>query len=164
MGTMENIIRRIRSLNHLSAWAASFFLVAMMLLSVGDVIGRYLHYPIPGTYELVGFLLLFTTGFALAYTQQVRDHIAIDVLVSKFPKRVQAVIDTLNICFSVGIIALMMWQSIVNGNKLWVANEGSMTLRIPIAFFLWAAAFFCGLMVLQLLTELPETIRKIKKR
>lgn len=48
-------------------------LVAMMLITCADVVGRFFNHPIFGTVEIVGFLA--TLALALAYTHQVKGNI-----------------------------------------------------------------------------------------
>ncbi|MDD4358053.1 MAG: TRAP transporter small permease, partial [Smithellaceae bacterium] len=50
--------------------------IAMMLLSVTDVVLRMFGKPIPGTYEQVGFLGAIVVSFALAFTSMEKGHIA----------------------------------------------------------------------------------------
>jgi TRAP-type C4-dicarboxylate transport system permease small subunit len=42
--------------------------IAMMLLSAADVVLRLFGKPIPGTYELIGFLGTIIVSFALGFT------------------------------------------------------------------------------------------------
>jgi len=61
--------------------------IAMMLLSTADVVLRLFGKPIPGTYELVGFLGTVVVSFALAFTSIEKGHIAVEILVEKLPQR-----------------------------------------------------------------------------
>ena len=71
------------------AWVASAFLVAMMLLTVADVLGRRLFdRPIHGTYELVELLLTCTFFFALPAIFLRDGHIVVDVVDSWRPRAV----------------------------------------------------------------------------
>ena len=79
-------------------------LLLMMFLTVGDVVGRYFfNRPISGTFELTNFMLALVVFFAIGYTQVRRGHISIDVVVSRFSPRAQAIIDSITYLFSLGL-------------------------------------------------------------
>ena len=70
---------------------ASCFLGAMALLTLGDVVGRYFfNRPILGTWELVGMMLVFAGTWGFAYAQVMKAHIRVDIVLNKFPPRIQA--------------------------------------------------------------------------
>ena len=68
-------------------------LAVMMFLTATDVTLRYVfNRPIPGAFELTEFLMATLVAFALAYTQVHKGHINVDLIISRFPPRAQAVI------------------------------------------------------------------------
>ena len=73
----KGVARLSRALNTLAGAA----IVVMMLLTCADVVFRLLRQPIPGTYEMVGFLGTIVASFALAYTSLEKGHIAVEILV-----------------------------------------------------------------------------------
>jgi len=79
---------------------AGIAVIAMMLLSTADVVLRRFGKPIPGTYELVGFLGTIVVSFALGFTSLEKGHIAVELLVSKLPLRTQLAIETFTNLFS----------------------------------------------------------------
>lgn len=161
---MFRLTQGIHRMNRWSAWVAAAALLVMMLLVCAEIVGRYMRHPITGEYDMVEWLLLLTTGFAFAYTQQRRLHITIDVLISKFPQRAQAIIDSITGCLNIGLISLILWQSIVFGNNLLAAHVGSMTLHWPLAFGLYIIALVCGMFVLELLVDLLAILAKRPER
>ena len=61
----------------------------MMLISVADVIGRkFFMYPIQGTAELVGMLLVIAASWGLGYCALIKAHIRITIFIERFPRRV----------------------------------------------------------------------------
>jgi len=72
--------------------------VAVLLLMAIATTNAFLRVPFikstwRGAYETVGFLGAIVIAFALGYTQKRKDHIVVDILTAKFPKRVNRVLD-----------------------------------------------------------------------
>ena len=145
-------------------WIAGGGLVIMMLLTCADVVMRSAGRPIPGTFEVVGFLGVIVAAFAIAYTQQAKGHVAIDYLVALLPRRIQGVARSFAYLVSAGLFALLVWQSIVFARDLQVSGEVSPTEKIPFAPFVYglAAACFAASIVLfmDFLKSLAEAVRK----
>lgn len=139
-------------------------LVAMMLLTSSDVILRYLGYPIPGSYEVVGFLAAIVIAFPIAYTQILRGHIAIEFLVSHFPKRAQTVIDSITCVLSIGVFSLLAWQCSVLATKLWSLGRVSETLEMPFFPFVYGVAFGCAIMCVVLLIDLSNSLAQLVRK
>jgi hypothetical protein len=71
-------------------WVSAAAVAGMVVLTCMDIILRLFRHPIPGTYEMVGFLGAVFAAFALGYTSVNRGHIAVDFLVQKLPARAQS--------------------------------------------------------------------------
>ncbi|HWT79406.1 MAG TPA: TRAP transporter small permease, partial [Candidatus Methylomirabilis sp.] len=66
---MRHFIRFVEAFSQLICWIAALALVGMMLLTTCDVVGRYIGYPIKGTFDIVGLLGPLVVALPLAYTQ-----------------------------------------------------------------------------------------------
>jgi len=82
MARIQKEIARISTGFNTLAGAA---VIIMMLLTCADILLRLLRHPIPGTYEMVGFLGTVIISFSLAYTSIEKGHIAVEILVEKLP-------------------------------------------------------------------------------
>jgi hypothetical protein len=90
------MVRLERAVTVASGWfnyAACLAVVVMMLLSCADVALRLFGAPIPGAYEMVGFLGAVIVSFALAYTSLQRGHVAVEVIFEKLPMKAQCFVD-----------------------------------------------------------------------
>lgn len=139
-------------------------LLLMMFLTVGDVAGRYLfNKPISGTFELTNFGLALVVFLALGYTQIRKGHISVDVLVSRFSPRAQAVIDSITYLFSLGLFSLVAWQSAVHAGRLFAGHNVSGVLLWPIYPFVIAVAIgsllFCLVLLVDLLSSLSKAVK-----
>ena len=136
----------------------------MMLLTFADVIMRSAGHPIPGTFEIVGFLGIVVAAFAIAYTQHTKGHVAIDYLVALLPHRVQSAARSVAYLLSSGLFALLVWQSILFARELQISGEVSPTEKISFAPFVYGLAVAClaasFVLFIDFLKSLAQVIRK----
>jgi TRAP-type C4-dicarboxylate transport system permease small subunit len=155
----KGIARLSRALNTLAGAA----IVAMMLLTCADVVFRLLRQPIPGTYEMVGFLGTIVASFALAYTSLEKGHIAVEILVERFPRRLQTLIESAASLAGGALFSLLGWQSALYASELRHSGEVSVTLTMPIYPFIYGIALGSGLLALLLLVEsLRSLVRAVR--
>lgn len=151
MGIVNKMSRYVGLITRVLLWIAGAGLVGMLLLIVADVIGiKIFSSPVPGGIELVAFFAVIAIAFAVAETQVMKGHVAVDFIVEKFPRRLKLIVDIVTMLFSVGLFAIMAWYSFKYGNKLRDTGEVSMTQKIPFYPFVWAmgACFVATLLVL----------------
>lgn len=137
--------------------------ILMMVLTCADVVLRLLRHPIPGTYEIVGFLGTVIVSFSLAFTSLEKGHIAVEILVEKLPRRMQVGIEAVTSLIGAVLFGLITWQSMVYATDLWQSGEVSVTLTMPIYPFIYGIAAGSGLLCLALLSEcLRSAVRTVK--
>ena len=79
---IQNLDKGIRSLNVLLAYAGSYVLFGMMLLTIFDVIGRYVfNSPITGAFEITEAMMVTMVFFFIGYAQAKKSHVAVDLVV-----------------------------------------------------------------------------------
>ena len=98
-------------LNRILLTIAGCLLLGVTILTCSNVFLRIFGKPIPGTFELMGYFSAVLTAFALGYTQLKRGHIAVDVLVLKFPAKVRNFLNTINyfICMNFFILSKFLY-------------------------------------------------------
>jgi TRAP-type C4-dicarboxylate transport system permease small subunit len=149
-----------RGFNALAAIAVVF----MMLLTCADVVLRMFHRPIPGTYDIMGFLGTVVIAFSLAYTSLEKGHIAVEIFVERLPRKIKAAVGSLASLIGASLFALITWQSMAYAADLRNIGEVSMTLMLPLYPFIYGIAAGSGLLCLVLLVEsLRSALRIIKK-
>ena len=131
-------------------WVSAAAVAGMMVLTCMDIILRIFRHPIPGTYEMVGFLGAVFAAFSLGYTSVHRGHIAVDFLVQKLPGRFQSLVDGVNALICTVFFGLLARQCVVYAADLKTFGEVSMTLQMPIYPFVYGIAAGCGLLALVL--------------
>jgi len=114
--------------------------LALMTLATGNVVLRVFHLPFRGAYEIVAFLGAIVIAFALGYTQRRKDHIIVEILTERFPKKLQKVVDTFAYLVITLFFAIVSWQIFVWGMKIYVSHEVSETLKVIYHPFVFAVA------------------------
>ncbi len=127
-------------LNRISMILGGIAVLALMLLATGNVVLRIFHLPFRGTYEIVSFLGAVVIAFALGYTQKNKDHIVVDILTERFPKKVQTVIEALADVVIMIFFGIVSWQVYVWGMKIYESHEVSETLKIVFHPFVFAVS------------------------
>jgi TRAP-type C4-dicarboxylate transport system permease small subunit len=150
---MKHLTKIAEVLNTVLTFMAGLVLTVMITLTCANIVFRLLWVPISGTYELMGFAGALLTAFALAYTQVKKGHIAVDVLVTIFPKKTQWLLSAINngMCFIFFMLA--GWQLVIKANTLRTTGELTETLRIIYYPFTYAVALGCGVLALTLLLD-----------
>lgn len=137
-------------------------LVGMVLLVVTDVVlRRFFNRPFTFTYEVVQVLLCVVVFFAVAYTGTQRAHISVDVLVSRFPAKTQAIIDVAIRLVGIALFSFVGWHSIVYGIHVWDIGQSTAVLGIPLYPFVFVVAFGSFLLALVLLTNFLHSIIEV---
>ena len=143
-------------MNHAFIFVAGTFMVAMILITCTNIFSRLVWVPVKGTFELMGFFGAVVTAFALGYTQAKKAHISVDILVNRFPKRVQKFINGINCVICMIFFALGGWQIVKLANTLRTSGEVTETLRIIYYPFTYGVALGCFLLSLVMLVQLAE--------
>ena len=162
---MSNKIARLErfagSFSNWLNWVAGAGLVAMLSLTVVDIIGNKLFkYPIPGGIEIVGFLGVVIASFAIAYTQVLRGHIQVEFIVMRLPKRLQGGIAAFVCLLGLALFSLLAWRSFDYAQSLKAAGEVSMTQGIPFYPFVYGIALCCIPVCLVLVVEFLKSVAK----
>ncbi len=134
--------------------------VVMMLLSTADVILRLFGKPIPGTYELVGFLGTVVVSFALASTSMEKGHIAVEILMEKLSQRAQMTIEAFCNLIGALLFAAIAWQAVVYGLDIKASGEVSLTLQMPSYPFIFGIAAGCALLAGLLVADFTKSLRR----
>jgi TRAP-type C4-dicarboxylate transport system permease small subunit len=140
-------------------WIAAASVAFIMLLTVADVFMRFFGRPIPGTYELVGFVGSLIISFALPYTSVQKGHIAVEFLTQKLPWTARVIVNAINAFISMILFGVIAWQSIIYAHTLKAASEVSLTLQMKTYPFVYGVALGCALLSLVLFIELLRQLR-----
>jgi TRAP-type C4-dicarboxylate transport system permease small subunit len=146
-------------LNQILIWLAGGLLCIMVILTCANIFFRVTWVPIPGTFELMGYLSAVATAFALGYAQLKKTHIWVDVLVQRFSNRTQRILTGVNAILCTAFFAIVAWQIIRYGTTLRTTGEVTETLRIIYYPFTYAVALGCAALSLVFLVEFLNSFR-----
>jgi TRAP-type C4-dicarboxylate transport system permease small subunit len=144
------------------SYLGMFFLIPMMLITSGEVVGRALwSRPIPGSMELSSYMLAVFILLGVAYTHQVRGHVRVSMLVSRLPERVALVLDVLTTLLSLFIIGILAWQGWVVGIQERTVSD---MLRVPQLPFRLLVSVAGLMLCLELLLDLAASVGRLVRR
>ena len=157
----------LHSTNKIMVYVAAVALFGMMMITVADITGRYVFSnPIKGAWELVGFLLVGASAFALGYCQIRKGHIRVDFLLKLFPEKMQGILTSLAHLLGLVAFSLLCWQVILYMQYYLSLTRGNATdtLHIPLYPFVLVLAIGAGMMALVLLFDLAHSITEVKRK
>jgi TRAP-type C4-dicarboxylate transport system permease small subunit len=137
---------------------AGVFLVGMVALACANMILRAVWVPIQGTFELMGFMGAVVAAFSLAFAQRQRSHVAVGVLLARFPRAVRRAAEagtSLVSCVFFGIAGVETWKW---ASFLVDTGEVSETLTIIFHPFVYASAFGCLALTFVLAVDTLKTL------
>lgn len=129
-------------------------LVAMVLLTCSNIFLRLVWIPVRGTFEMMGFFGAVVTAFALGRTQQVRGHIAVDILVKAAPVGLRKILCGISDVIVCLFFMVLGWQVGQKALVLMRSGEVTETLRIVYYPFTAAVALGCLAMALVMVVDL----------
>ncbi|MGH1459132.1 MAG: TRAP transporter small permease [Paracoccaceae bacterium] len=120
---------------------ASFALVVMMLVVVGDVLLRALfNHPVRGAYDVVAIALLIMVFAGIAPVIAARKEILIDLIDPLVPRRALQGLGLVSTLLSVGVFGFIGWSMWGPARDAYRYGDRSLELGLPV-WVLWALAF-----------------------
>jgi TRAP-type C4-dicarboxylate transport system permease small subunit len=129
-------------------------LIAMMALTLADVVLRGFGRPIPGTYELVGILGAIIVGFSIPYTTMTKGHVIMDFLTESLPGRTRTALHVLTRVLAIAFFIIAGWNLCLLGHGYSKAGEVTLTLKLPLYPIFYVVAFCCFIECLMLIVDL----------
>jgi TRAP-type C4-dicarboxylate transport system permease small subunit len=163
--SIERLERIATAISNIFNWVAGLGLTAMVALAVADIIGiKFFKSPIKGGIEIVAFLGIVVTAFAMAFTYAAKGHIRIDFVTMRLNRRTQNIINAITALLGAVLFIILSWQSCVFAGVLINTGEVSMTQGIPFYPFVYAIALCCVPLVLLLIAEFVLSIFKAMEK
>jgi TRAP-type C4-dicarboxylate transport system permease small subunit len=142
-------------------YIAAVILGFMMMLTVVDVFFRYiLNAPLTGAIEVSELLMVVLVFPALGWIAIERGHIKVDLLVSRWPKRVQMIVEIITLILSLGTYAYITWQSLLESRNVDMTTS---LLSIPEAPFHWVMTAGFLMLCLAILSLMIEDVLYLAK-
>ena len=145
-------------LNQVLIWIGGLFLGIMIFLTCANIFLRLVWKPISGTFELMGYFGAIITAFALGYAQIKRTHIAVDILVIRFSKKTQKILNSINYFICMVFFAIVSWQVAKYATTLYSTGEVTETLGVIYYPFTYGVALGCALLSLVFFTDFLKSL------
>ncbi len=161
---MSKVINIIHRIIYSTCFIGMVVLLIMMLLTTGDVAGRSLFgYPIRGTFEITSYMLVVIILLGLGYSQQINQHVRVDIVANKFSKTGQFTLSTLFTFAAIIFFSLVVWQGILESLNAMRVKTASDVLHIPSYPFQFLVPFGAFLLIVELLIKLIITSIKFRR-
>jgi TRAP-type C4-dicarboxylate transport system permease small subunit len=130
---------------------AAIVLVLIVLIVVANIVLRAFDTAIAGAYDLIVILTPVAISLSIAYCAVKDGHVAVGMLVERFPKKVQNIIDF--VIGSITIVTLLMvtWYVVMHADKMRQNHEVTTTILIPYAPFIIIIAVGVAMLALVVL-------------
>ena len=125
-----------------------------------NVLMRYFWRPIPGTFEIISYLMAVVVSFALAHCGVKKSHIAVEFVIERLPSRTQLIVGGVTDILFAGFLAVASWRSVIYAMNIYHSGELSPTLNIPFYPFIFVVAV--GLLMLCIVYIFSFLARLIK--
>ena len=139
------------------AFVAGCCLIAMMLVTVGEMVSRMFGNPMAGTVETIGWLAAVTTAFALGYTQIHQGHVSIDLFTNRLNPRLRAVINILVYLASTALFMVVTWNIFRHAGVLKQSGSLSETMKVIVYPWVYLVSLGCAGLTLALLVDFAKS-------
>jgi TRAP-type mannitol/chloroaromatic compound transport system permease small subunit len=129
--TIRAIIHRIETISEWCGRIFSWFIVAVILLSVFEVFTRrILGKPTIWTHETLSYFFCASIMLTMAYTLKYKQHVAVDLIYGHLKPKTKALLNVITFIFFLGFFSVIfLWKGIVYAATSWAMLE-----RTPSAF------------------------------
>jgi TRAP-type C4-dicarboxylate transport system permease small subunit len=126
--------------------AASAILLAMMLLTFVDVVGRYvLNRPVPGAFEVTELMLLVLIFAGLPLVTHAGEHALMDFVDRLLGPRPQQVLERAVHALCAALMFLLARLVWLKADRIWAYRDATDVLRIVYGPFVYFMAVMIGL-------------------
>lgn len=140
--------------------AAGLAMVAMLLFTAVDVGLRLVGRPIPGSFEVTGWLSAAAMALALGHAQAHRSHVAMTLCSARLRGRAAAALELLNGLMALALFTLVAVHVVGYGHTLQQTGSLSETLRVAVHPWVYVVGIgFAGL-VLALAADVIDALRR----
>jgi TRAP-type C4-dicarboxylate transport system permease small subunit len=140
-------------------------MVAAMLVGVADVVGtEFLGRPVLGTLEFTESTMVLVVFGALAYAQERRAHIRVELLYSFVGPRGKSFMEAVTHIVAFIFFALVAWQGYVELLYSWEIKESTMgSVRFPLYPARVLLLVGVALLLLRLAIDIAQDIGRLRR-
>jgi TRAP-type C4-dicarboxylate transport system permease small subunit len=155
MPHLDLIKRRLdQMVGTIALWGGGSLLLALMALTVLDVVRRYgFNAPIYGARDVAKLMLLCLVALSVAYSARTGGQVAIELFSQRLAPPMKRFLAIAVRLAAIPMLALLAWQLIDSGINAARFGEASLALLLPYEPFYTILALGIGLYALVLIVE-----------
>jgi len=157
---MEGKILTMNKVSSFMKKISGMMLVAMMLVTCGDVVGNMFGHPLLGSEEIVSLLAALLIAFSLPAAHQEKAHIGVDMLYLKFSPRLKKINNVIISVLTSIFFVLVAWECFKYALDLKRIGQVTAVLELPLYYVLYAVAAGCGFLSLVVVSQLFNMIKE----
>ncbi len=105
------------------------------LVTVADVVGRRVGWPIDGVVDLVQLMVMAGTWLVMPYAFMAGAHVGVDFVVASLPRAPSLILRAAAAAAAFALVALMLWQGFETYRIRTLFGDRSQQLGIPVAWY-----------------------------
>jgi C4-dicarboxylate transporter, DctM subunit len=148
----DGIEKRINPMAKYINAAGAFTSLLMVILVTAHVLSRAIFSkPLIGMVEIEELMIVILVFCGIAYTQITGNHISVDFVTTRLPKRVKNLISVATSLLTTIFLFTLSWQSLVQSKTQMVNGTATFDLQIKLYWIMWVVAigfFLFGLSTL----------------
>lgn len=159
--------RRVYKVTYIMAIISAVGMTAMMVITVYNVIMRYIFTkPIYGVVELIGMILVLTSTFGMALCQKDKAHIRITLITDLLPSKIQNISEVFGLLMSFICFGIITWMMSIDTIEYFERGIGGLSSDLGIQLGYVSAVFVIGSFVftMVLLMQFIQSFGKLIKR
>jgi TRAP-type mannitol/chloroaromatic compound transport system permease small subunit len=140
-------------------------MIAAMLVGVADVVGtEFFGRPVLGTLEFTESTMVLVVFGALAYAQERRAHIRVELLYSHVGPRGKSFMEAVTHIVAFVFFALVAWQGYVELLYSWEIMESTMgSVRFPLYPARTLLLIGVSLLILRLAVDIVQDVGRLRR-
>jgi len=136
----------IGKINKLLAELCGWLLVAMIILTVVDIVSRFIKRPIQGVSEIAVFVMIIVVYLGLANCEERNEHVKVELIVSRLKGKFDKITKLLTFLIEATItfiIVYAVWKNFLISYRIKEALTGTVPLLIwPVKLLLLIGLLF----------------------
>jgi TRAP-type C4-dicarboxylate transport system permease small subunit len=156
------LARVSRLTSRLTSAVGIFGLTMLILFTVIDVLGsKVFSRPFPGYTGVTELAELIAMSFAMGVTFLAGQHIKVEILLSRIPRRAGAIVSSFTNLLAFALFVLIVWRLVVLGLSFQTSGEVVDQINIPLYPFPYLMALALVPVCLALLYNLGNSLHRL---
>lgn len=155
---MEKLWEKLNS--HLEMYVASVFLVLFTILTIIQIIARYVFsFPLDWSEELSRFAFIWFVFLSTSYAVKHQAHVRLTVIVNMLPKLAKKIVQIIALLFLLAFFGFVFYNSFELTEFVYQSKQLSAANRLPMYLVYLSLPVGIGLATLRVIQLIIKTIK-----